>query len=215
VPYVRLTINAGAGGLIAHCTAVWFDVRPLVGPEGEAHYYFPALSAGDEASAPTLAHELLHLHDLLALIERDPSYPGRALKLSINSISDPSEIPDSIEFELSKMFAPEPQAYRLEYEMGETWIDVPQPGQPIRYHCATPQELVTMRMANYVAALERTYVERFAGHETTIRDAVRRSANHHGHEVFGAPAYERIQRVNARSALKILAQSLRSRTPAP
>src|SRR5262245_37038223 len=63
VPYVRLEITAGANGLVAHCTGVWFDVRPLVGPEGEQDYYLPVLGVARGASIPTLSHELLHLHD--------------------------------------------------------------------------------------------------------------------------------------------------------
>jgi hypothetical protein len=209
VPYVRLDITAGENGLVAHCTGVWFDVRPLVGPEGEADYYLPVLGASEVASTPTIAHELLHLHDLLALIEQDPSYSERALELSVNSVSEPSQIGKSIEFELFKIFAMEPQAYRLEYEMGETWIDVSHAGQQVRYHCATAEELVTMRLADYIETLERRYVTKFPGYEATIRTAVRRSVNHHGREVFGSKAYERSQQVNARSSWKILAQLIR------
>lgn len=209
VPYVRLDITAGENGLVAHCTGVWFDVRPLVGPEGEEDYYLPVLGASEAASTPTIAHELLHLHDLLALIEQDPSYSERALELSVNSVSEPSQIGRSIDFELFKIFAMEPQAYRLEYEMGETWIDASHAGQQVRYHCATAEELVTMRLADYVETLSRRYVHKFPGYEATIRKAVRRWANHHGREVFGAKAYERIQQVNAQSSWKILAQLIR------
>ena len=211
VPYVRLAIIAGEGGLVAHCTGVWFDVRPMVGPEGEEDYYLPVLGVAEGASAPTLAHELLHLHDLLALIEQDPSYPERALKLSVNSISEPTQIGESIDFELFKIFAMEPQAYRLEYEMGETWIEVSDAEREVRYHCATAQELITMRLADYVGTLEHKYVKKFPDHEATIRQATRLSANRHGREVFGAPAYDRIHQVNARSPLKILAQIFQRR----
>lgn len=210
VPYVRLAINAGDNGVVAQCVGVWFDVRPLVGPDGDEDYYFPVLCIPETASAATIAHELLHLRDLLALIERDPSYPERALKLSVNGVEDPSDIEGSIDFELFKIFAMEPQAYRLEFEMGETWIDVPSAG--VRYHCATAEELVAMRLAGYVVNLERKYVEKFPGHEATIQQATRRSANHHGRGVFGAQAYERIRRVNAYSSLKILAQVSRTRS---
>jgi hypothetical protein len=48
--------------------------------------------------------------------------------------------------------------------------------------------------------------------EATIRKAVRRSANHHGREVFGAQAYERIQQVNTQSSWKILAQISRRKS---
>jgi hypothetical protein len=211
VPYVRLEITAGVDGLVAHCTGVWFDVRPLVGPEGEEDYYLPVLGASEGASAPTIGHELLHLHDLLALIEDDPSYPERALKLGFNSVSEPDQIGESIDFELFKIFAMEPQAYRLEYEMGETWIDMSYSGQPVRYHCATAEELVTMRLADYVATLEHRYDKKFPGYEATIREAARRSANHHGREVFGAQAYERIQQVHTQSSWKVLARISRRR----
>jgi hypothetical protein len=212
VPYVRLAITAGEGGLVAHCTGVWFDVRPLVGPEGDEDYYLPVLGASEEASAATIAHELLHLRDMLALIEQDPSYSERALKLGINSIEEPAQIEASIDFELFKIFAMEPQAYRLEYEMGETWIDASHAGQQVRYHCANAAELVAMRMADYVATLERRYAEKFPGHEAAIEQATRRSANHHGREVFGASAYERIRQVNVWSSLQILAQFSRRRS---
>jgi len=206
LPYVRLETTHGENGLVAHCTGVWFDVRPLVGPEGEEDYYLPVLGVPEGATTPTIRHELLHLHDLLALIEQDPSYSQRALNLGINSISEPSQIEESVEFELFKIFAMEPQAYRLEFELGETWIDASHGGQPVRYHCATEEELVSMRMADYVTKLEDRYVQMFPGHEAMIRKAMRRSTDHHGHEVFGAYAYDRIQQVNVLSSLKIVMQ---------
>ncbi len=89
LPYVRLEITAGEGGLVAHCTGVCFDVRPLVGPEGEEDYYLPVLGVANGASMPTVRDELLHLNDMLALLERDPSYSERAMKLGINSIEQP------------------------------------------------------------------------------------------------------------------------------
>ena len=95
--------------------------------------------------------------------------------------------------------------------MGETWIDASHAGQPVRYHCATAEELVTMRLADYVATLERRYAQKFPGHEATIRKAVQRWTNHHGREVFGAQAYERIQQVNMVSSFKILAELSRRR----
>lgn len=204
VPYVRLEITAGANGLVAHCTGVWFDTRPLIGPEGHDDYYLPVLGAAEGASDATIAHELLHLNDLLALIEQDPSYTERALHLGINSISEPSQIADSVDFELFKIFAMEPRAYRLEYEMGETWIDASVAGQPVRYHCASVEDLVIMRLADYVATLERRYVEKFPGCDAMIRTAIQRSTSQHGRQVFGAQAYERIQQVNTQSSWKLL-----------
>jgi hypothetical protein len=210
VPYVRLEITEGEGGFVAHCTGVWFDVRPLVGPEGEEDYYLPVLGVANGASMPTIRHELLHLHDMLALLEQDPSYSERALKLGINGIEEPSQIEASVDFEVFKIFAMEPQAYRLEYALGETWIDTTYGGRPVRYHCASAEELVTMRMADYVATLERRYVTLFPGHEAAVRKAIRRSVNHHASELFGDKADDRIQMVNAQTSVKILMQLLMS-----
>jgi hypothetical protein len=67
-----------------------------------------------------------------------------------------------------------------------------------------------LRLAAYVVTLERKYVTKFPGHEATIRQASRMSANHHGRAVFRAQAYERIQRVNDDSPLKILVQIIQS-----
>lgn len=159
-----------------------------------------------------MGHELLHLRDLLALIEKDPSYPVRALKVGIMSISEPCQIGKSVDFELFKIFAMEPQAYRLEFEMGETWIDVPCAGKQLRYECATAEELVTMRLADYVGTLEERYIKKFPGYEATIKKAVRRGANHHGSEVFGDRAYERIQEVNTQTSWKVLAQLSRRKS---
>lgn len=208
LPYVRLAITAGEGGLVAHCTGVWFDVRPLVGPEGQDDYYLPVLGVAEGATAATISHELLHLHDMLALLERDPSYSERALKLGINGLEEPELIEESVELEVFKIFAMEPQAYRLEFAMGETWIDIGQVGGPLRYDCASAEELVTMRLASYVDTLEHRYLALFPGHEARIRKAIRRSVNRHGREVFGARADDRIRSVNAQTSLKILMQTL-------
>jgi len=94
--------------------------------------------------------------------------------------------------------------------MGETWIDVPCAG--FRYHCATADELVAIRLADYVVNLERKYVERFPGHEATIQQAMRRWTNDHAGDVFRPPAYERIHQVNACAALMFLAEGSRTRS---
>ena len=69
-----------------------------------------------------------------------------------------------------------------------------------------------MRLADYVAALEHRYIKKFPGYEATIREAVRRAANHHGRKLCGTQAYDRIQQVNARSSWKILVESIRRRS---
>jgi hypothetical protein len=68
-----------------------------------------------------------------------------------------------------------------------------------------------MRLADYVATLERKYVEKFPGHEATIRQAARLSSNRHGREVFGAAAYEQIQQVNAEWSLKLFLRQVLQR----
>ncbi len=96
--------------------------------------------------------------------------------------------------------------------MGETWIDVFDPGEPLlRYECATAEELVTRRRASYVQTLEDRYIEKFPRSAAKIRKAVRRSANHHGREVFGARPDERMQQVRAQTSWKILALCSRRR----
>jgi hypothetical protein len=83
---------------------------------------------------------------------------------------------------------------------------VPCGDRELHYQCASAEELVSMRLADYVETLERKYVKKFPGHEAAIRKAMRRGTNLHGRALFGPQAYERVQVLNVWTAWKVKAQ---------
>jgi hypothetical protein len=211
IPYVHFDV-APSTAFEAHCGGIPVDLRPLLGADAALDFYLPVLGVTPNASPTALAHELLHLRDLLDLVERDPGYPERAFRLALNTLTDSSLLDESIDLAICKAFAFEPQAYRLEYSLGETWIDVPsQHGEPLRIQCQSEDGLVGIRMADYVKQVEAAYLAKFPHGEAEIRASIVRATDRHGAALFGPTASRVVREIQRATALRLLVELARSR----
>ena len=196
-PYLLLDIPADnqrighAGGLMLHLG----DFPEL--PQ-EGRYYLPVVGLVDPADAIARAHELCHLADLIALIDRDPDYPVRVERFGHIDPNDKVEIAAHIDHELLKIFTLEPPAFRGEYRAGVRHIDVPlMPGMRVPVPFGTEDEFVQAWMSDYVTQLESGFVRLYPDEKSCVIQAVERSTNRHGVAVFGRKAMRRVRETQA------------------
>lgn len=190
-PYLSLTIRRGAT-FTAHSGGIYLDLARFPELEQAGWFYFPLVGLSDTKDAIARRHELQHLHDLLDLIERDPTYPDRSLRVHCND--ELSGLEEQIDLEVFKVFTLEPPAFRLEYALGACTIEMPfLPGLTFPYRCDSADELVATWMTEYVRQLEQRFVQRFPGERARIREVMRRAVDREGVRVFGEGAFARVE----------------------
>jgi hypothetical protein len=208
-PYVLLTVEAEQG-VSAHCTCVFLNVGDIVPEQGSVPYYLPVVAiaqlihADEDRSAIILAHELLHLDDTLALVERDPSYPQRVMDFGMNNTQDPALLDQTIDLEVFKLFSLEPQAFALDYAHGDTALEIPFLGRMIRVVCFSSEEYVHHRMAEYVSGFEQQLSEMHPTQRERIHAEFERAVNKYGQTLLGPSPYARVEEINAAIVTKML-----------
>lgn len=220
LPYVLLMIDADRG-VFAQCTCVFVDVGGVVPQHAAVPYFLPMVAlaeqgAGEETgrAAAALEHELLHLSDTLALIERDPDYPRRVFAYGIHNTTDPALLAESVDVEVFKLFALEPQAFALDYANGETALEIPFLGRVVRVACDSLEEFVHHRVAEYVKSLEREICEIHPGERPRVHAEIERAVERHGLSLFGPSAYRRVSEIHASTLPKMLDPERRARAKA-
>lgn len=208
-PYVLMSVNADSG-VSAHCTCAFVQVGSLVPEQGETPYYLPLLAVAQHVDPSTkqgagvLAHELRHLQDTLALVERDPSHAQRVADFGMNNTKDPAHLPQSIDLEVFKLFALEPQAFALDYAHGDTALEIPFLGRGIRVTCDSSEEYVHHRMAEYVSGFEREFCEMHPTRKEQIQAEFEKAVDKYGQTLLGPSAYARVQEINGSLVSKML-----------
>jgi hypothetical protein len=188
--YIRFLIPrnldhaAHSGGIYIHL----HDFPELNYPD---RFYLPILALVNPKDKIALAHELLHISDLLQRVEEDPGYPAIAMRMASYEATDDSDLEERIEFELRKVLAMETRAFQLEYKLGVRKIAVPFiHGKSYPVTCASEQEFVQFWLAEYIHRTESTFLQRFPQHAERILAAVKTLTNQYGQDLFGATAYE-------------------------
>ncbi len=211
-PYVLMTVD-GKDDVIAQCMCVFIKVDELVPEHGAMRYYLPVIVVAEHIDtssgrgAAILQHELRHLYDILDFVEHDPTYPQRVLKYAMNNASDVALLPQSIDLEVFKIFYFEPQAFALDYDNGETALEVSILG-PIKVwiDCQSREEFVQHRIANYVEGFENIFIERYPAQEERIRAEFNQAVDKYGAELLGPSPYRRVKIINERLTEKIAGQ---------
>ncbi len=193
LPYVLLGERTDDPDLKASCTSLYLDLRPLAAPRPDSDFYFPLIAAADPDPVH-IRHEVQHLHDLLDLCQRMPKYPYWARRSALGNITRASQIKESADLEVFKIFTLEPQAFRLDYEGGETTLPGPVLwGVDLTYRTASEDEFVNLRVAGYVMQLDLRFLKKFPREGDRIRKAIRVAANRHGRDFFGPEPYQRAE----------------------
>lgn len=216
-PYVLITVD-GKNGIPAQCMCIFIKVGKLVAEQGATRYYLPVIVVAQQIDtssgrgAAILEHELRHLHDILDLVEHDPTYPQRVLKYAMTNTTDVALLPESIDLEVFKIFYFEPQAFALDYANGETALEVAILG-PIKVwiECHSREEFVQHRVANYVEGFENLFIERYPGKKERVRAEFERAVDTYGAALLGPSPYRRVKIINDNLTAKVIEQRAQER----
>ena len=215
VPYAYILIELDiTGDFAAQFLGMFVEIKKYFPGYNEDNFYLPAIAYPQEYYANmkpfinkelSLAHELLHLTDIIDMIENDSSYLEKIYKYGFENIKDAGELPESIDFEIWKNFQIEPRALENDFKNGEKLILAPFLfGMVMKYKCKTQEEYIQLKMSDYIFDLQDMYCERFKEEQDKIRGYFKDSINKHGHKIYGDKPYEKLSELKAGLTDKML-----------
>ncbi len=198
----------------AQYLGLFLDIKPIH-PQYEREWYYLPIVAFCETyderimrlinKSNSIAHELLHLKDLLAWIEEEPSFPDRVRQFSLNNVKDADRLHESIDLEIQKIFRLEPKALQNDFERGEKSILSPSPfgKHTIKYECQSSEEYVQAQLSDYIETFQNAYVEKF-NCPRLVQAEVRQAVERYGVKLFGDEPYEKYREAARVSSKKIV-----------
>jgi hypothetical protein len=217
-PYFLLTLGdskAFADGDLAYATLGIVldreDLEPL-GLPGSAPFYLPLVTRpvdlpkgmpGLPSEELSLAHELIHVRDLLRWCQEDPNYPERTLRDCFTAVTR-ANLADSIDFETLRIFRLEPPAMRHDYDAGEHIILTPMIFAIVFYECESRSEYLELNISSYLRRLRQQYHQKFPADRDFIELEFTRRIELYGQEVFGATPVLRVAELEADTLDRII-----------
>lgn len=200
-PYILLELDI-VGEFAAQFLGLFLDIHKYFLWHDAENFYLPAIAYPHEYhrgikqyvnKEVSIAHELLHLRDIIESIENEPGYLEKVYRYGFENVEDTSDLEESIAFEVGKIFRIEPKALANDFKNGEKMIFEPFfLGMVMKYKCSTEDEYIRLSMCNYIVDLQEMYCEKFGEAEDKIKEYFMNSVNRHGREIFGENPYERV-----------------------
>ncbi len=210
-PYVLFKIETDQI-FAAQMVGLLLEIDSLL-PEYTDEYYFPVIAMARNYDAEinhlinlehSVAHELLHIKDILSLIENDPFYIQRLGKYGMNMLESIEDLQESIDFEVFKIFYLEPQAFESDFSNGEKTLRTMFFGKILEYECGTEQEYVEMQMSSYLGNLSEAYKDKFPDEGTAIKNHIDASAAKYGKDVLGEAPLQKLQELRKTYSVKMM-----------
>jgi hypothetical protein len=215
VPYAYILIELDiTGDFAAQFLGMFVEIKKYFPGYNEDNFYLPSIAYPHDYydnmkpyinKELSLAHELLHLQDIIDMIENDSSYLEKIYKYGFENIKEGGELPESIDFEIWKNFRIEPRALENDFKNGEKLILAPFLfGMVMKYKCKTKEEYIQLKMSDYIFDLQEMYCEKFKDEKDKIGDYFKDSINKHGHKIYGDKPYEKLSELKAGLTDKML-----------
>ncbi|MFT4927252.1 MAG: hypothetical protein ACI8WB_003358 [Phenylobacterium sp.] len=182
-------------------------------PEYTEPYYLPVISMANGYDAKisklinhdnAIKHELIHVKDILALIDKDDTYLPRITQYSLNKLTDSTDLSKSIAIEVFKIFYLDPPAFASDFDNGEKSIRTQFLGQIMSYECQTKEEYIEMQISDYIDTLNVAYQQKFPDQKKRIDKKINNSVMKYGKDVLGESPLEKLDTLKAAYPEKIL-----------
>jgi hypothetical protein len=182
-------------GYAAMMISVFLELEPgLLGHEATEFYVpivvlprqFDVALGGSRDLA--LRHEVLHVKDLVRLMDADRHYVDKVRELAFGSLSDDSRLAESVDFELWKQSYFEVPATKMEYAQGERTLRFPFFTTVIEHVCHSEREYTHALLRNNVLALLERYRQRFPERAADLDGYFDSALLRHGPALFGHSA---------------------------
>ena len=215
-PYICCQIKT-AELFSAQMIGFFVAIDSMIAGYEKPHYYLPIVvfcADYDERfkrlinQQLAIEHEIQHIKDMLDLIKQNPDYPEKSYRYGINSALSIEDLPTSIDLELFKLFAIEPNAMRLDFDKGEKSILMPFDGAAktvIRYDCDSVDEYIGLNIKSYIENIKDGYKQRFkndAAVAKIVDQEVELALNRYGKTVFGQKPLVGLHELQKRAAPK-------------
>lgn len=210
-PYILFTIETDQV-FAAQMVGLFLEIDDVV-PEYTDVFYLPIIAVARNYDAQisrlinienSVAHELIHIKDILSLIDKDPSYIERAGKYGMNTVKDAEDLQESIDLEIFKIFYLEPQAFRSDFSKGERMIRTMVLGKVLEYECETETEYIEMQLCDYFGNLSEIYKEKFPDKGDIIEMHIDASVAKYGKAIFGESPLEKVKELRKSYPSKML-----------
>ena len=161
----------------------------------EGIYYLPAVAYCDTYPDDirrymnkkiSINHEIIHIKDILTLIESDPQFPEKIRKYGKYGPVKTEDLPKSIDLEIFKVFYTEPKAMKFDYESGEKHILFRlSSGEVFRFPCKNIDEYIMLNMESEILRIRDVYFGRFQEKEIIVQE-IKKAVTKYGKSIFGA-----------------------------
>lgn len=227
LPYILITVDYQKeilGYFVGAMIGVTFDkacIRDIHPPYRDDYFYLPVIVIPQTypdiakeyySEEHSIAHELIHIADILQWIDDEPTYIDHVLQYGHETVTEDT-LGSSIDFEVQKIFKLEPRAMGNDFENGEDMIIEPFLfGVSMKYQCQTKTEYIEIKMADYITNLKEMYVKKFQHRKETIEHLFKESIEKYGKTIFGHTPYTTLQKVHTEKAVKMLEYSMKHAT---
>ena len=169
-PYIYCLIDSNMM-YAAQMIGLLVDIKEIIPDYGKDYYYLPIVAFCETLPEEvrqyvnkgiSINHELLHVKDMLDLIDEDPGFPEKVWNYGKYSPIKNDDLPESIDHEIFKVFRMEPQAIRQDYEAGENYILLPlKNGEIYKYVCSEFQQCLLVKMVSEITRINKIYLDKF------------------------------------------------------
>ena len=217
-PYILLRIETDQV-FAAQMVGLLLQIHHIL-PEYTDHYYLPVITMANGYDPQiknlinqdnSITHELIHIKDILSLIDKDPSYLQRITLYNLNKLESSECLSESIDIEVFKIFYLEPQAFENDFNHGEKTIRTVFLGKLMEYECETKQEYIEMQISDYLGNLSGAYKNKFPNDKELIENQIASSVIKYGEDVFGTTPLEKLKKVRKAYPPKMLSSMLNAR----
>lgn len=214
-PYILLTIKTEQL-FAAQMVGLNLFIDSIVAEHSDP-YYFPVITMAEGYDVKfssrinqqnSIKHELIHVKDILALTDSDPTYLPRIRQYSLNKLADAKDLSKSIAIEVFKIFYLEPQAFASDFNLGEKTIRTQFMGQLLEYDCHTEQEYIEMQLSDYLGNLSAAYLSKFPHEKKRIEKKINASVMKYGQKTLGADPLASLAKIKQDYPTKILSGML-------
>ncbi|MBF0135702.1 MAG: hypothetical protein HQL65_05640 [Magnetococcales bacterium] len=176
------------------------DIRNIIPEYDKESYYLPVVMFCTTYQENikkllnkeiTIKHELMHVRDVLDMIEKDPKYTEKVAKYSMNNDTiSVKNLPKSIEFEIFRLFNLEPQASEEDYKNGENYVLIPlKNGEIYRIDDIPLDKYIRIAIASDIERVKNIYLNKFPRNpmvKKIILHHIRQAVKRHGKKIFGS-----------------------------
>ncbi|UCH95531.1 MAG: hypothetical protein JSV88_01425 [Candidatus Aminicenantes bacterium] len=203
---------------------IFTDIRPLFPNYPDEFYYLPLIFFCPYYPEKfqklinrefSIRHEVLHIKDILDLVEQEPGYLTKVRQYNVNNEDlQLDDLEKSMDLEIFKVFYLEPRALAQDFANGENTLYMELGEKILQYHCQTSEEYVQLKINDYITKIRILYLQKFPAKKFRIENGLKNFTNKYGKDIYGEDAYDNMLHLGSVHLKKLMSSFLNFK-PAP